>query len=178
MSTQTSTEGSISARLRHLRGERSQEEFAQIIGLSRSALANYETGRTKPKPSILRQISERLGLSEDFLLSGSFRNEYELNLVTTGSGFINERHETEDELAFVRVLRAVDPLTVKAIAGLLLDAVADSPEVRSRLKGLRVDADILRLAAVFKAGGQYEQGYEDTSLDDFVRAIAKKARAD
>lgn len=96
MSTPDSTD--LGERLRYLRGEQSQEQFAQQIGLTRAALANYETGRTKPKASILREISRKLGLSDEFLLSGKVRNEYELNLVVAGKGMLNECHETPDEV--------------------------------------------------------------------------------
>ena len=38
-------------KLRLLRGERSQEKFAGFLGITRAALANYETGRTCPHSS-------------------------------------------------------------------------------------------------------------------------------
>lgn len=34
--------------LRAMRGQRSQESFARVLGITRAALANYETGRTTP----------------------------------------------------------------------------------------------------------------------------------
>ncbi len=176
MQTPPSTE--LGQRLKYLRGERSQEDFARKLGLTRSALANYETGRTKPKLSVLREISRKLGLSEDFLLSGQVRNEYELNLVATGKGKLNECHETEDELAIVRILRAARPAAVKAIAGILLSEIEDDPRTRERLRGVGVDEDIRRLGAIFRASGQFEKGSSPEEVDAFLRDLARKARSE
>jgi len=41
------------------------------VGITRSALANYETNRTTPKRSVLRQICQRLGVSENALVEGN-----------------------------------------------------------------------------------------------------------
>lgn len=53
----------VAERLRRLRGvEESQESFAARVGISRAALANYETGRTVPGPSVRRRICDALGV--------------------------------------------------------------------------------------------------------------------
>ena len=58
------------ARLKELRGDRSQGEFAELLGISsQQTYANYESGRI-PKPLILQQIAQRTGVTVDFLLSG------------------------------------------------------------------------------------------------------------
>lgn len=173
MSTQHKAEDDgLRTRLRALRGERSQQEFARLVGLTRSALANYENGRTSPKPSVLRQIALRAGVSDEFLLSGRVRNEYELNLAVTGRGFINECHETEDELALVRALRAVDPVTVQAVVATLIKGIGDSPEARSRL-GDRLGADLHRLDAINRAAGHFEKGSTEEEQAEAGREIAR-----
>lgn len=43
---------SFGQRLRLLRGDRSQERFAEVLGVTRAALANYEIGRTTPHRSL------------------------------------------------------------------------------------------------------------------------------
>jgi transcriptional regulator with XRE-family HTH domain len=119
--------------LRALRRERSQEEFARLVGLTRSALATYENGRTTPKPSILRQIESRTGMSEEFFLTGQVRNEFELNLAVTGRSFLNESHETSDELALIQALRCVAPSVSKAVVELRLREIGSSAEVHASL---------------------------------------------
>jgi transcriptional regulator with XRE-family HTH domain len=165
-------EGQLRVRLRALRGERSQEEFARLVGLTRSALANYENGRTHPKPSILRQISQRAGLSDNFLLSGQVRNEYELNLVVTGQGFLNECHETGDELTIVRALRAVDPSTVQTVVGALIRDIGENPDTRATL-GEGLGADLQRLDAIHRAGGQFSKG---STKEEQAAAVAELKR--
>lgn len=175
MSTQHKADDEgLRTRLRALRGERSQQVFARIVGLTRSALANYENGRTSPKPSVLRQIALRAGVSDDFLLSGQIRNEYELNLSVTGRGLINECHETEDELAVVRALRAVDPATVQAVVATLIRGIGENSEARSLL-GDRLGADLHRLDAINRAAGHFEKGSTEEDQAEAGREIMRIA---
>lgn len=153
--TQESTE--VQRRLRALRGERSQEEFAKLVGLTRSALANYENGRTLPKPSILRQISMKAGISDDFLVSGALRNEYELNLVVAGQGMLNECHESSDELAMVDALRALHPSSVKTVVGLLLKEIGESAETRAKL-GKGLGSTVAALDDIHRSDGAFTKG--------------------
>lgn len=171
MSTQHSADD-LRNRLRALRGELSQDEFARKVGLTRSALANYENGRTVPKPSILRQISSRAGISDDFLLSGQVRNEYELNLVVAGRGFLKECHETEDELTVVRALRAVDPGTVQDVVTALIRDIGDNPSARANL-GDRLGADLHKLDAIARAGGHFSKGGSAEENATTLRKIAQ-----
>ena len=46
--------------IRMLRGNLSQAEFAKKVGISQSAIANYELGRF-PKPEILDKIAAAAG---------------------------------------------------------------------------------------------------------------------
>lgn len=48
----------IGERLRMLRGEKTQEEVAYALGISRSALGMYECGERIPKDDIKRSIAE------------------------------------------------------------------------------------------------------------------------
>ncbi|MFV0410805.1 MAG: helix-turn-helix transcriptional regulator [Paracoccus sp. (in: a-proteobacteria)] len=57
----------IADRLRELRGKETQEDFARMIGVSRATLANYEAGRTVPRPSVCRRICRKLGIAENTL---------------------------------------------------------------------------------------------------------------
>ncbi len=64
---------SLQFKLKMLRVEagKSQEEFAQELGISRSALANYETGKRHPDVKILAKIASLSHVMLDFLLEHS-----------------------------------------------------------------------------------------------------------
>ena len=57
-------------RLKELRTERkiSQMELAKATGISQSAIANWELGKTEPVASALIKISAFFGESVDYLL--------------------------------------------------------------------------------------------------------------
>lgn len=166
----------LGARLRQLRGEKSQAEFAREVGLTRSALANYETERTTPKPSVLRKISAKVGISEDFLLDGIVRNEFELDRVVTGNGMTNACHETGDELAILRVLRATRPETVKTIVGMLLQEIENVPEVRRQLVGQNADLDVSKLGEIYRNDGVFAKGGDREEMAEEIRKLARRLR--
>lgn len=45
-----------------------QPELAKIIDCKREALANWETGRSIPRPNMLKKISEIINVNTDYLL--------------------------------------------------------------------------------------------------------------
>ena len=61
-----------------------QTELASIIGCTRNALANWETGRTTPKAEVYKQIAEKLKCSLSYLMG-----EKEDDLIPTPS--LNEQ---------------------------------------------------------------------------------------
>lgn len=48
-----------------------QTELANLLGYTRSAVANWETGRTTPKVEIYVEIAKKLNVSTDYLLGKS-----------------------------------------------------------------------------------------------------------
>ena len=56
------------ARLRELRGTKSQANFAKLLDLKTSAYGHYETGRTEPNIGMIVRIVELTGVSADYLL--------------------------------------------------------------------------------------------------------------
>ena len=123
ISTQISTAG-IPARLRALRGEESQQSFSERIGITRSALANYETGRTTPKPSVLRNICQKLGISESVLKTG------EVSAFDDLAGAVGTYREVgtlpglaDDEKAIVRVLRLCDASVVHSVVVAIIEGL-------------------------------------------------------
>lgn len=53
----------------------SQEELADILGVSRQAVQKWESGASQPELSNLLALGEALGVSMDFLLKGDHRTE-------------------------------------------------------------------------------------------------------
>lgn len=129
------------------------------MGITRSALANYETNRTVPKRSVLRQICQRLGVSENALIDGDAKDLPDL---LGALGIYNEVGAlpglTDDEKAIIRVLRICDKdVTHAAISAITagLEEKKFSTEVAD--PGTIVD-DIARLYGIVKAGGTYMRG--------------------
>ena len=58
-------------RLRGLRGGRSREEFAALVGISPRALINYELGSRMPKADVIELICTRTKVTADWLLFGT-----------------------------------------------------------------------------------------------------------
>ena len=59
---------SLSMKIKMLRAHKnmSQEDLSGIIGISRSSLANYETGKRQPDEEVLSKIAEACHVSVDF----------------------------------------------------------------------------------------------------------------
>nr|WP_294549121.1 helix-turn-helix domain-containing protein [uncultured Rhodopila sp.] len=93
-----STPGQIGARIRAERRHRSitQDELARAIGVSRSAVAQWETGRTGQVTGNLSRIAGALGVGVEFLVYGD-----------------DKRAPAEarqgDEMALLRLYRECDP---------------------------------------------------------------------
>lgn len=70
-------------RFNELRGEMSQEDFAEFVGISRPTVGFYENEKRLPQADILKQIADRCGVSSDWLLGiTDFRKQdaYRYNL--------------------------------------------------------------------------------------------------
>jgi transcriptional regulator with XRE-family HTH domain len=55
----------------------SQDEFAEMVGMSKMGFAEMERGETQPRPSTLATIARVLGVSRTTLLHGSPEEEWE-----------------------------------------------------------------------------------------------------
>ncbi|MEZ2715385.1 helix-turn-helix domain-containing protein [Niallia circulans] len=57
-------------RLKKLRGNKSQEEVAERIGISRARYSHYETERSQPDFETLKKLSDYFNVSIDYLVTG------------------------------------------------------------------------------------------------------------
>ena len=52
-------------------GDLSQEEFAKRLGMTKSAISGYETGRRIPTDSVLKHIAREFRVDEGWLVEGN-----------------------------------------------------------------------------------------------------------
>lgn len=88
----------IGTRMRDVRRERgwTQDEFARRVGVSRSAVAQWETGRAGQVTGNLTRIADVLGIGVEYLTFGNDKRAPGL----VGQG---------DELALLRLYRECSP---------------------------------------------------------------------
>jgi DNA-binding XRE family transcriptional regulator len=60
----------LGSRLRQLRGQTTQEEFATFLGISQAQLSKYELGQSAPPLGVLVRLAEKFGKSTDWILTG------------------------------------------------------------------------------------------------------------
>lgn len=58
----------LGARLKVLRGRKTQEEVSSSLGLSRARYSHYENDRVEPDNAILKLLAEYYNVSSDYLL--------------------------------------------------------------------------------------------------------------
>ena len=117
MSTQRATKYGIARRIRFLRGDSTQEEFSRRVGITRSALANYESNRSTPNDFVLDQIASRCDMPATFFDDADLTPNGDWNTASFLGRVIEGRPDwTDDELSFVRLLRLVPADVVARIA--------------------------------------------------------------
>jgi Predicted transcriptional regulators len=57
------------------RGNKSQEEMAKIFGVKQQTYSSWETGRSKPLPSIMKQMEVYFSIPMEELFFDLFNNE-------------------------------------------------------------------------------------------------------
>lgn len=80
---------SIGERLRIVRGELSQDQFAKKIDIPQVTLSNYERDRNQPKIELIRRICKEFGIDVQWLLFGTEDGE------KNSQGARQEKHPEE-----------------------------------------------------------------------------------
>ncbi len=70
----------VNLRLLRKKGKLTLENLGKILGISKSAVADYEVGKTFPPLDICQKISDFFGITIDDFRSKDFRNIEELDL--------------------------------------------------------------------------------------------------
>ncbi len=73
----------------------SQEELAEKLGVSRQAVSRWELGSTTPDLSNLKQLSEVLGVSADYLIHDDYESDEDIPKVKETKLIINEKDEKQ-----------------------------------------------------------------------------------
>lgn len=156
----------IGRRLRNLRGEASQLDFAAHFGLTRSALANYELGRSRPPKELLERIKDHTGIDLD---TGPEPQDFEADLkALVGDG----TNLTEDEWAMVRILRVALPEDIRTVAEVLVKSIEDRGAGLQLADPKTVALDLARLYAVTLGQRDYARGISGASVVQLARVLA------
>lgn len=135
-----------------------QQEFSDMVGVSRSALANYETGRSSPNVAVLRDIAKAMGVPETHLTMASALDVAE-DSASLGLSIKGDQRLTEDELAIVRLLRLGEPKAVSRVLDLLIKALAQGNAGSHISDFMHLKDDLARADAIIKDGGFYDKGH-------------------
>lgn len=122
-----------------------QQEFADRLGISRGALANYEVGRNEPIDAVIALICREFHVSEAWLRSGVGEMKTDMTL------------QQELALAFGDVLASA-PDKRSVIISVLL---SQPPEMWDHIADLAVE-----IAARFRADAEKEDQPEDQPSPD------------
>lgn len=167
----------VGQRLRHIRGDRTQQEFAELLGLTRSALANYETGRTKPKLSSLREIAEKLEVEERWYLEGAELHAQRVaarQIEQMMDRMLEARHPLEnagvwsfytpEERCIIDVLGVCSEELVARLLSEMLAEAEGNPLAAARFaKDPHRAAKVRRLRAIIEAGGRYRRSLDEVT---------------
>lgn len=150
--------GPLAKRLRFLRGKLTQEEFAERIGISRSALANYETGRSVPDDYTLTTIAANAGVHPSYFEKNVDPLLNENPAATLGAIVEGLPDWTDDEAALVRMLRLCDDDTVSEVLDAILRGVSGSKAMVTISAIYTVQDDLARLMAAHDNTGTFSKG--------------------
>ena len=136
----------IARRLRFMRGKETQEAFAKRVGISRSALANYETGRSKPDDFTLAQIIENTGVPSDYFASYPHPTSGASLEAAVGSLLDGGLPDwTHDEATVIRILRLCDQGTVLKVLRLIKEGASKQEVTLVLSEVFTVKEDLQRL---------------------------------
>jgi transcriptional regulator with XRE-family HTH domain len=159
----------IGRRIRALRGESSQLDFAAAFGLTRAALANYELGRSRPPKELLEKIKERTGLDID---TGPELQDFEDELRGFGG---DGARLTEDEWAVVRILRVTLPEDARRVVKELVSCIERHQASVQLADAQFVAMDLARLYVIAGGHADYLRGVSGENLVQIARALADRA---
>ena len=173
--TQERTSNAIGRRIRALRGPETQADFAAKIGVSRAALANYETGRTRPKDMTVLKIANLTGVSPSSIVSDEAYSFDDLAALVANPELKSVQDLTDDERALVRLLRVCDDQVFADASRLIVDCIKRDRFYRDAVDIVNFENDLARLAAISAGGAKYKRGHTRDTLMAIIEAINNRA---
>lgn len=166
----------LGSRLREARGDRTQADFAPLLGIDRATLANYESGRRIPNDEILKRYQEATGRQAQELFFGISATPFEEYIERFGRiiaaeqakrpGFIPKFTISDDEMALIKTFRlaSMNGSDTRASAALDLLITSALDAIASSADGSVSEGSVDRLREAL-ARGHLEQGFDpDTAL--------------
>lgn len=102
----------FSKRFRELRGDKTQAEFAEELGLSRPTVGYYENGTRIPDALTLKQIAEKSCITTDYLVGLT-------NSPERSPAAVDELGLTQDAIESLRKMKCWDVTAVNTVNWLL-----------------------------------------------------------
>ena len=105
---------SIGKRFKELRGDKTQDKFAELLGFGQTYLSHVELGRVKPSLELLFAISKLCNVTIDYLVTGENEADIEKKIEQRIEGFVlliqsHEQHvSTQDKLINNQELKITD----------------------------------------------------------------------
>lgn len=159
--------GQVARQLRLLRGLSTQAAFAGRLGVSRAALANYETGRTIPSEKTLQSFREALDLGEQYFSDNPFdQMMLSMGLHTQpGDGF------SPDERAILQILRVVPTNSVRDALTVVLNGLRSGVGITRTKDPDALHSAVERVMHIVADNGRYDRTPRDAQRDDKLQAV-------
>ncbi len=166
-SSQLADARAFGRRLRELRGPKSQSELADLAGLTRSAIANYELGRSLPGQNVIAKLANALDVEREALRASPTVEDWEEQL--TAAGPIDS--VTDDEMAFIRLLRCAPPEDAITFVKQLIDYFEAADDAFQFVDSEQAARDLARLYRAYR-GKRFQHGMSAHSVRKIARFLA------
>lgn len=164
----------VGQRIRFLRGALSQAAFAAKVGVTRSALANYETGRTSPGPEVVKSIAGACGVGPSFLTDGTVQSVEEF-ATSLGITYGASGSFSDDELAFLRVLAISDATTLRKVVITLIEGLKQDRNWKDLADPVTLPSDLVRLVDIAE-GRDFHRSRPRENFPDLLKALDQRLR--
>ena len=172
-------ENTLASRLRFVRGKESREKFANRIGVSPRALANYEYGEREPKGNVVAQICARLGIEANWLLSGvgpMYKNELVGKKISDCQRKIEPYSEQPIEKTSPTKIEKLRQSEILEVQRELMEALKQGMEFQKQVMTLTQENADLRVKTVMGAARIRELERENTEIPALKARIAELER--
>lgn len=164
----------IGARIRGIRGTRTQAAFAALLEVDRATLSNYESGRRQPNNEMIKKIAEIGGITVPDLIFGETKTPFNsylqsvqeetVRLAAEQPGFIPRWYISQDEIDLIFAMRLMydDDVRLDIISKVVTIADEVVERERTLLKGKVPpygEANIARLKNVLSTSN-FKEGYD------------------